>query len=159
HARVSYMDRHNFDSQKELEYHFEFSKEKRSDINFLLPLLYDYARQCKHITEMGVRNVVSTYAFLSARPSRMVSIDLVNPEVFGEVNLNRIQILAHSVGTAWSFQEGDTRKITIENTDLLFIDTWHTYDQVKAELERHHEKVSKYILFHDTVTYGTRGET
>lgn len=53
HARVSYMARHNFDPRKELEYNFEFSKEKRSDINFLLPLLYDYARQCKHITEMG----------------------------------------------------------------------------------------------------------
>lgn len=96
---------------------------------------------------------------LIVAPTRMVSIDLVNPEKYGEVNLNRIQLLAQSVGTEWSFREGDTREITIESTELLFIDTWHTYDQVKVELERHHEKVAKYILFHDTITYGTQGET
>ena len=35
-----------------------------SDINEHLPTLKKYAEECEHITEMGVRWVVSTYALL-----------------------------------------------------------------------------------------------
>jgi cephalosporin hydroxylase len=41
---------------------------------------------------------------------------------------------------------------------MLFIDTWHCYDQLLAELTLHAPKVKKYIAFHDTQTYGTRSE-
>ena len=41
---------------------------------------------------------------------------------------------------------------------MLFIDTWHTHDQLKEELERHHGKVSKFITMHDTETFGIEGE-
>ena len=49
--------------------------------------------------------------------------------------------------------------IEIEETDLLFLDTWHAYKQLKAELELHSPKVRKYIVFHDTTTYGDIDET
>ena len=39
-----------------------------SDINEHLPTLRKYAEECDHITEMGVRWIVSTYAFLAAKP-------------------------------------------------------------------------------------------
>jgi hypothetical protein len=35
-------------------------------------------------------------------------------------------------------------------------DTWHAYDQLKAELRRH---AHKYIMLHDTTTYGQHGES
>jgi hypothetical protein len=41
-------------------------------------------------------------------------------------------------------------KLEIENTDLLFIDTDHTYDQCSKELQMHAHKVRKYLIFHDT---------
>lgn len=157
-SKVAYMSTFNFEPSKELQFHFEYAKEKRSDINFLLPTLHTYAQQCKHITEMGVRTVVSTYAFLSARPNRMISIDMVNPEVYGDVSLHKIEYLAKSVGVDWKFIEGSTLNLSIENTELLFIDTLHTYDQLKGELARHHTQVSKYIILHDTVTFGEIGE-
>ena len=48
----------------------------------------------------------------------------------------------------------DTRKIVIEETDILLVDSDHTYEQVEAELRLHANKVKKYILFHDTTLYG-----
>lgn len=35
-----------------------------SDINDHLPTLYNYARECESILELGVRGVVSSYAFV-----------------------------------------------------------------------------------------------
>ncbi len=52
----------------------------------------------------------------------------------------------------------DVLETEIDETDLLFIDTWHCYDQLYAELTKHAPKVKKYIAFHDTQTYGTRSE-
>jgi hypothetical protein len=43
-------------------------------------------------------------------------------------------------------------EISIEETDLLFIDTEHTFDQLSVELKLHGSKVRKYIAFHDTAT-------
>jgi hypothetical protein len=41
----------------------------------------------------------------------------------------------------------------------MFVDTLHTYDQVKAELERQVNSVwPKVIAFHDTVLYGDVGD-
>ena len=54
----------------------------------------------------------------------------------------------------WDFFVADTRQLEIEETDLLFIDTWHDYLQLKKELFRHSNKVKKYIILHDTVFYG-----
>ena len=44
-------------------------------------------------------------------------------------------------------------------TDFLFIDTWHVYDQLIKELNMHSPKVKKWIALHDTETYGEKGET
>ena len=44
-------------------------------------------------------------------------------------------------------------------TDLLFIDTWHVYGQLKRELARWHGHVLKYIIMHDTTVDEWFGET
>jgi len=41
---------------------------------------------------------------------------------------------------------------------MIFIDTLHTYEQLKQELKLHGNKAQKYIAFHDTHTFGLRGE-
>ena len=41
----------------------------------------------------------------------------------------------------------------------MFIDTLHTYDQLSEELRLHAPKARKYIVLHDTTTYGEGGET
>jgi len=47
-----------------------------SDINEHLPTLKKYAEECSHITEMGVRWVVSTYGLLMGKPKKMISYDI-----------------------------------------------------------------------------------
>jgi len=122
---------------------------KQSDINEHLPVLRALAEECDHVTEMGVRDVVSTWAFLSASPKVLRSYDIVESE-----NIKLPLQLAPQIGVDMKFKEADVLKIEIEPTELLFIDTLHTYTQLKKELELHASKVSKYIVFHDVVTYG-----
>jgi len=40
----------------------------------------------------------------------------------------------------------------------LFIDTYHSYDQLKRELALHADKVRKFIVLHDTEAFGMVGE-
>lgn len=45
-----------------------------------------------------------------------------------------------------------------DQVDMVFIDTRHTGDRAKAELEMYAPKVNKYIVFHDTHSSGVVGE-
>ena len=40
----------------------------------------------------------------------------------------------------------------------MFIDTLHSFKQLSAELERHNTKVKKYIILHDTISFGHTNE-
>lgn len=123
-----------------------------SDINKHLPILKKYAEMCNHVTEFGVRSGNSTLAFLTSSVI-LRSYDLV-------LN-NTVQswfYLKESHGGNVKYLQGNTLNINIDNTDLLFIDTFHTGKQLTKELDRHHAKVNKYIIMHDTHTFGTIGE-
>ncbi len=131
-----------------------------SDINEHLPILREYAEKCDTITEMGVRFVVSTYAFTIANPKKIVSIDIIHPNdhterygVSSSYRLKEIENYCTDNNIIFQFIKGDTKSIEIEETDLLFIDTLHTYQQLKAELNLHSNKVKKYIILHDTFSF------
>jgi cephalosporin hydroxylase len=128
-----------------------------SDIVEHLPTLKRYAEECEHITEMGVRWVVSTYALMMGRPKKLISIDIDSVEKHGTRISDLVQ-LGKSVNTNFNFVIGDTRKIEIEETDLLFIDTLHNYNQLKIELDLHGNKAKKYLIFHDTTLFEYRDE-
>lgn len=128
-----------------------------SDINEHLPTLEKYTTECDHVTEMGVRWVVSTYAFMMGKPKRLISYDIIPVENHG-INRESLKEIARVNGVDFDFIVGDTREIEIEETDLLFIDTWHVYEQLKTELSLHSSKVKKYIILHDTTTFETIGE-
>ena len=125
-----------------------------SDINEHLPTLYELAKECRHITEMGVRFGSSTRAFLYAAPERLVSYDLHIDET-----VDSWFEIAKSLMLNYSYLKGNTLEIQIEKTDLLLIDTLHNYDQLKAELALHAESVGRYIVFHDTTSFGEIGES
>lgn len=125
----------------------------KTDINEHLPTIYEYAKRCDHITEMGVRDGQSTSAFLYAAPKKLISYDLYkDPNV--EIWFN----VAKDQGHDYHYIEANTLEIEIEPTEFLFIDTLHQYGQLKKELKLHADKVSRYIAFHDTVTYGQWGQ-
>lgn len=124
-----------------------------SDINEHLPTLKKYAEECEHITEMGVRWIVSTFAFMMGKPKTLISYDYDDTP-----NISVVYELAEMEGIDFRFEKADTRNLTIEETDFLFIDTLHHYDQLKIELELHANKSRKYIGFHDTTTFEFVGE-
>jgi hypothetical protein len=126
---------------------------EKSDINELLPHLRKYSKGCKHITEMGVRSVVSTYAFLVNKPKKFIGYDLGR---YAEVDVAKE--LAEKAGIEFEFKQEDVLKAEIEQTDFLFIDTFHTATQLDRELKLHAGKVNKFIAFHDTNTYWEVGE-
>jgi hypothetical protein len=129
-----------------------------SDINEHLPTLYEYARKVDHITECGVRGVVSSYAFaagLLGKPAnRLICVDL-------DTNDNVVTFGGEcsAEGINRTFYQQSDLDCPIEQTDLLFIDTWHIYGHLKRELARWHSHVGKYIIMHDTTVDEWQGET
>jgi hypothetical protein len=128
----------------------------KSDINEHLPTLKRYSEECERVTEMGVRFACSTWAFIEAKPKRLTCID-INKTGF-EPSEKYIKKLCENYGINFKWITGDSLEIEIEDTDLLFIDTLHTYGQLIRELKKHESKVSKYIILHDTQNFGTRNE-
>jgi hypothetical protein len=130
--------------------HFTYHKTRVWDIHEHMETLYEYSKECEHITEMGVRDVVSTWAFLLANPKKLTCYDVQQCPV-GEATR-----LAAETGIQFEFKTADTAadNFVIEETDLLFIDTWHIYEQLRKELALHAKNTRKYIIMHDTTLFG-----
>ena len=134
----------------EKEYQAELNT--KSDINEHMHDLLTLANDCTHITEFGSRFGSSTKAFLKAPVTlRAYDLEIHNP-------LMDLFKIARKVGKDVEYERGDTLSILIEPTDLLFIDTWHSQKQLREELQLHGNAAKKYLVFHDTHTYGVRDE-
>jgi len=131
---------------------YENAKNTPSDINENVHILYDLAKECKTVVEMGVRTGVSTRAFLNA------DVELLAFDLFIDSRVYDLFDKAKKAGKKVQYIKEDVLNIEIEETDLLFIDTYHTYDQLRKELQLHGNKAKKYIAFHDTHTFGLKGE-
>jgi len=134
------------------KYEYQKACDSFSDISEHLPILYSLAKKCRSVTELGVRTGMSTRAFLHAG-IKLRSYDL-------ELNskLDLLFNLAQNQGLDVKYIQGDSRLIVLEPCDLLFIDTLHTYPQLKKELEIHVDIVNRYLVFHDTHIFGVNGE-
>lgn len=138
---------------EKIQQKYNFHKNKKSDINEHLPTLFELSKECDHITEMGVRHVVSTWAFLLAQPKKLISYDIVY-----HPNIDEVKNLSKEYNLDFTFIKDDSLKCQIEKTDFLFIDTLHCYNQLYEELHLHSKNVNKYIGLHDTESFGLRDE-
>jgi len=136
-----------------IEEKYKEKKQTPSDINEHLETLYKYAKECNSVAEFGVRDVVSSYALAHARPEKLICVDIKNNQ-----NVEKFLKECQDENINVRFDQANTLNYELEEVDMLFIDTLHTYDQILGELERHHSKVKKYILMHDTISYGNRNE-
>ena len=130
------------------EFSFNYVKYTKSDINEHIPIMHKYANECNHITEFGVRTGVSTWAWLASRAKVIRCFDIENINQ----NLKFHYESAKETQKDFTFTCVNTiaENLEIEQTDLLFIDTAHTYEQCSKELKMHGHKVNKYLMFHDT---------
>ena len=136
-----------------IEQKYKEASNNASDINQHIHTLRSYSEECNHITEMGVRGVVATWAFLAANPERFVCYDLER-----HANVDDAELLCIDADISFQFHEQDVLSADIEETDFLFIDTFHTGTQLEKELALHAGKVKRYIAFHDTHTFWEKGE-
>jgi len=142
----------NIDNVDILQQEYTSACNQQTDIHEHLPILKELAQQCSSVIEMGTKTGQSTRAFLYSC-DKVVAYDLeLNPQVF---ELFRV---AKNAGKNVNYIQANVLNINIEETDLLFIDTWHVYEQLKQELELHADKAKKYLVLHDTETFGTIGE-
>lgn len=122
-----------------------------NDISDHLLTMQQLAMDCDHVTEVGVREGCSIWAWLSGRPKVLRGYDRNPLPLESLLELNR---QAKDLGVDFRFQQANILTVEIEETDLLFIDTLHTYKQLSMELHLHADKVRKYLVLHDTVTFG-----
>lgn len=126
-----------------------------SDIVLHLPVLEYFASQCRHVTEFGVRDGHSTVALAAGLGRQLGCMGSLISYDIEETNFVR-KFRDMAKPCYWGFRQADTGDsgLVISPTDLLFIDTLHTYDHVTKELTLHGRKATKYLAFHDTFTCG-----
>lgn len=127
-----------------------------SDLNEHLPTLYNLALECVSITEFGVGFGKSTRAFLYALTTTMGTLN--SYDIMLHDGVQDLFDEANKEGLAALFHLQSTLDCDINETDLLLVDSHHTYAQVKGELEKHSDRVKKFIVFHDTQLYGISGQ-
>lgn len=132
---------------------YDFHCFNPSDINAHLPALRELTLECQSVVEIGVRSMVSTWAILQGlseshpSPTFYLGIDLFYPPLD---SLTKATKLAKSNGISFKFWKVNDLTIEMIPTDLLFIDSLHTYCHLTYELEKFSPQVQKYIVLHDT---------
>ncbi len=134
-----------------------------SEINEHLPVLYELALNCNTIFETGCSGIRSTYALthgLINNKNKGKKKILLNDEL----PCNIIELLYvsadNSINFSIKYKWGNNLKLKIkERFDLVVIDTWHVYGQLKRELELFSKICDKYIVIFFTDTDRIYGES
>lgn len=145
---IEWASRHPLNFNMVLANEYRMARGVPSDINEHVETLKRLCDKVESVTEFGVRTGISTRGILMSKAKKIRSYDL-----YLDNHISYLFSLVTKEKDA-KYEIGNSLTIDIEPTDLLFIDTDHTYEQVKTELDRHHSKVNKYICFHDTHSYG-----
>jgi len=128
-----------------------------SDINEHLPTLRVLANQCQHICELGVRGVVSSWAFLTGLAEQKEPSTLWMNDV-QDCNLEEIKA-QKPPQVQLQFVLGSDLEVALpKETDMTFIDTFHCYGQLRRELARFAPITRKFLVMHDTTIDAECGE-
>ena len=122
-----------------------------SDINEHLHTLFDCAKECESVLELGVRKVISSYAFaygLSTNNSNKKQIFLNDIE---ECDITEFMNIVKNLNITVNYEWNDDLKLNLDQKyDIIFIDTWHVYAQLIRELKKFSCFCNKYLIMHDT---------
>jgi tetratricopeptide (TPR) repeat protein len=123
-----------------------------SDLNEHLPTLSRLARECRHVTLLGVGSLRAPLALLQAQSERLLCI--------GWNGASGLEELAGLAGrTAVVTQQTRSLEVELEETDLLVLDMLHEYAPLQKALHLHAGKVKRFLVIHDTTAFGEQGET
>jgi hypothetical protein len=120
------------------------------DINEHLPYLAGLALK-REVVELGFRTGRSTSAFLLGGATKVTAYDTQPCNeargVFEKLAPDR-----------FTFIQGNSLEVEIPPCHVLFIDSYHSGEQLLKELRLHFDKVRDMIVLHDTATFGHVGE-
>ena len=146
--------------EKYLELKFKILKTQKSDINEHLVTLFENAKTVETIFETGVRGVVSSWAFLYGLHKNNLSRKKLFLNDINKCDIEEISKYAKKLNINFDYAWGNNLDLELsERFDLIFIDTWHVYAQLKRELEKFSQICNKYIILHDTTVDGEYGES
>jgi len=137
---------------------FERIKREPRDINEHLDTLYMYASRgdVNVIVELGVNEGISTTAFCIAI-KECPNKTFYNYDIHIEPTFQKLLDMCKEEEVKINFTMEDDLLIEIPECDLLFIDTNHVGEHLRKELKLHGNKSRKYLIFHDTETFGNVG--
>jgi hypothetical protein len=142
------------------EYIFNKLCKMKSDINEHLQTLANIASYCEVVAELGVRDSVSTWAFIQGLKHNNKDKKLLYSVDIDEVpDLDFVLRHARRDGVKMTFFHESSLKVVFPTElDMVFIDTWHIYAQLKRELNYYGPITKKYIVMHDTEVDKVTGE-
>ena len=140
-------------AQSQLKQMYKTYCDSPSDINEHIPVLRDLASECSSVVEIGIRDMVSSWGILQGLSESYgdnrsyTGIDIFSPP---QSKLELANTLTESLGISFQFMQADDMTIDLMPTDMLFIDSLHTYCHLTYELETFSPKIRKFIAMHDT---------
>lgn len=133
---------------------FEAEKKAPPDFHGHMDTLRELAGSVRHATEMSTWPKQAYLAIAAGMPGDgvLVSCSPGAKSWWGW--------MGQLMGVRFKTNPGNSVEATIEPTELLFIDSAHTAERTYAELQRHADKVSKYIVIHTVAadTFGHKGD-
>lgn len=128
------------------------------DLNEHMPTmrgLVEYVGEGCRVTEISNRRE-SVVGFLAGRPAVMRSY---NTELRSDYARAAIGFVSGSGGQVIETEIDDSRMIPkIDECDILFIDSEHTYARAIEELHKYQSQVKRFIVLHDTQIFGDKGQ-
>jgi hypothetical protein len=134
-----------------------------SDINEHLSTLYQLSTECNSVLELGVRGVVSSWSFINGLVSNLSNLDkkLLFLNDIQTCDISELLECTKNLSIEIKYQWINCLDLDFGDYkfDMVFIDTWHVYGQLKRELNKFSKITTKYIVMHDTTVDEYEGET
>ncbi len=130
------------------EFYKDFLNKPAHPITGHLETIRSLAENCGVACEFGVQHGASSSALL-------LGADEVYSYDIHETPMARH--LKEIAGSRWHYHIANSLEVEIPMCELLLIDSLHTYKQCLSELALHADMVTKRLVFHDTLTFGSIG--
>ena len=148
-----------------LNLYFDHYASFTNDFSDYLETMRAYAQKCSSIMVAGQGTCTALWPLLKGLHQNAeinTTKSLVASEKVFHPNVDEVARVASGLGIQYTFLKQPSLEVDIsgyQEYDLLFIDTWHVYGQLKRELEKYAPKTRKYIMLHDTKIDGVWGES
>ncbi len=112
--------------------------------------LRDLAAKCTHVTQIGIWGTPSRIALAIGTRGKFIDYSSAQRPEWSE--------LKQFMNDRFEGKELPANGLEIEETELLFIDTYHNEVETFNLLTKHSPKVQKYLVIHTTEIFGETGD-